>query len=274
METQAPHTSAVGGGRAYINSRNLHELLTLLTINSSPTEKKQLPPAPGAGRRGPQTNAVSISEALGKLNINSSGAPSSSVLTSDSGNDEAGGAQLAHVKVKLPKKAARKAKAKAREGNNKAAEKAEKQAKAEAALQVKQEAQREAKVKRELKVKQEAQKKAKESTERKAERFDSIIEYFDETYESKPDRLAAWQLLCDHVGVESGSSIVKCKKAMKKACINILDFVRYQRGGPPFQRSPTVSALRRYTMKGRTFPLKLAKESPILSSMLLELRFK
>ncbi|TKA77015.1 hypothetical protein B0A55_01948 [Friedmanniomyces simplex] len=104
--------------------------------------------------------------------------------------------------------------------------------------------------------------------------YDNIIEYFDTTYGRKENRLAAWQLLCEHVGVEAAPSIIKCKKALDAVFINIFDFVAFQKGGPPFKRFPTASALRTYTKTGRVFPLKLAKESPILRSMLIKVFFK
>ncbi|TKA44694.1 hypothetical protein B0A54_04645 [Friedmanniomyces endolithicus] len=220
---------------------------------------QRLPHASGAIGGGTQASAADLSEAFGALTVTSVGVLALSASSSDSGNDEAVGAQLLQVKVKPSKKAARKARAKACEEAQKAAKKAKKEAKAQA----------------ELVAKQQAQLKALEEAKKRAALCASIIEYFDENYERKPDRLAAWQLLCKHVGVEPGPSNNKCRKAVKEAFINIFDFVAHQNGGPRFTSFPRAKALRDYSVEEKkVFPIKQARDSPILSSLLIDMYFK
>ncbi|TKA71231.1 hypothetical protein B0A55_05636 [Friedmanniomyces simplex] len=202
---------------------------------------KQLPHAPGASGGNAQAGSTDLSEALAALTI-TSGALTPSASSSDSNYDEADGAQLPQAERKTTKKAAKRVKQKATAKARKAADNAEKQAKAEA----------------DQKAKVEAQKKAKDAAAQQAALYDNIIEYFDTTYGRKEARLAAWQLLCEHVGVEAGPSIIKRKKVSQATLLFLT----------------TSGALRTYTKAGRVFPLKLAKESPVLRSMLIKVFFK
>lgn len=42
----------------------------------------------------------------------------------------------------------------------------------------------------------------------------NILSFFETTYGTQEGKLEAWQKLCEHVGVEAGPSITKCKKVM------------------------------------------------------------
>ncbi|KAK5144182.1 hypothetical protein LTR32_003851 [Rachicladosporium monterosium] len=110
----------------------------------------------------------------------------------------------------------------------------------------------------------------KEAARQSAARYASIIEYFDATYESTQDKLAGWHLLCEHVGVDPGPSILECRKAVKEAFINIFDFVDYQKGGGPrFTSFPGAKALSKYSIENnKVFPIDWARESPMLSLLL------
>ncbi|KAK0347402.1 hypothetical protein LTR91_007297 [Friedmanniomyces endolithicus] len=214
------------------------------------------PIAAGPGDGGSQISTTSLSEALGALEIASSAALPRSASPADSGVDEVGAAQLLNEKAGLLNQDAEDANAESRKEAIEAAKRAGKKAKAEA----------KAERKSERKAAKEAAKKAK------AARYASIREYFDVTYENKQDKLAAWQLLCEHVGVEPGSSIVECKKALKEVFINIWDFVAFQKGGPPFKRFHTAKELREYTIRyNKVFKLEEAKERPMLRSMLIKI---
>ncbi|KAK1072079.1 hypothetical protein LTR12_001464 [Friedmanniomyces endolithicus] len=215
------------------------------------------PLAAGPGDGGAEISAASLSEALGALKITSAAALPRSASPADSGIDEAGAPQLLQEKAGPPKKDANDAKVEPHGELIKAAVRPSKKAKAGAKL---------------------GSKARKAAVREKVARYASIIEYFDATYESNQDKLAGWQLLCEHVGVEPGPSIVECKKvappppALKEVFINICDFVACMKGGPPFERFCSADALRTYTLSsGKVFPLWPAKKRPILRSMLIEI---
>ncbi|KAK1807840.1 hypothetical protein LTR12_017808 [Friedmanniomyces endolithicus] len=213
--------------------------------------------AAGPDGGGAEISAASLSEALGALKITSAAALPRSASPADSGIDEAGASQLLQEKAGSPKKDANDAKEEPPGESIRAAVRPSQKAKSGAKL---------------------GPKTRKAAARAKTARYASIIEYFDATYESNQDKLAGWQLLCEHVGVTPGPSIVECKKvappppALEAVFINICDFVACMKGGPPFERFCSAGALRTYTISsGKVFPLRLAKKRPILRSMLIEI---
>jgi len=155
----------------------------------------------GAIDGGTETSTAVLSEAFGALEITSPATLPRSASPADSGVDDVGAAQLLNEKAGLLNQDAEDANAESRKEAIEAAKRAGKKAKAEAKAERKSE-----------------RKAAKEAAkEEKAARYASIREYFDVTYENKQDKLAAWQLLCEHVGVEPGSSVVECKKVIQTA---------------------------------------------------------
>ncbi|KAK3655679.1 hypothetical protein LTR56_003328 [Elasticomyces elasticus] len=122
----------------------------------------------------------------------------------------------------------------------------------------------------EKETKEAAQKLARAKAKNKA--VTNIIRYFDKTYGRDEDKLEIWQLLCVHVGIEPELSIMRCKMMLKRVFINIYDFVDAQEGGAPFVRFPTTVALSDYTWDwDKLFPLKRAKNQPVLKWMLIKL---
>ncbi|KAK5694266.1 hypothetical protein LTR97_009888 [Elasticomyces elasticus] len=226
---------------------------------------KNLPHAPTGVAKETMTNGVDLSQYLATLDISSNGY-TPSATSSESGDTEVGGAQVSQAKVPVgkwhEKNRARKARDRAKRAASKADEEAKKQAEKTAKLEA------------DKKIKSESHRAAKSASDKKTAQYDNVIEYFDATYERLEDRLAAWQLLCVHVGIDPELSITKCKEALSKVFINIVDFVASQKGGPPFKRFESAGELRRYIRKGKVFPLGLAKDSPCLRCLLINVFFK
>ncbi|KAK5709976.1 hypothetical protein LTR17_019305 [Elasticomyces elasticus] len=226
---------------------------------------KNLPHVPAGVAKETMTNGVDLSQYLATLDISSNGY-TPSATSSESGDTEVGGAQVLPVKAPVGKYNKRN---RARR-HRKAAERAAKAAAEEVEKKAKKEAEKAAKLEADKKINQGAQGGA----DNKTAQYDNVIDYFDTTYERLEDRLAAWQLLCVHVGIDPELSITKCKEALSKVFINIVDFVASQKGGPPFVRFESARALRKYIRKGKVFPLGLAKDSPCLRCLLINVFFK
>ncbi|KAK5681021.1 hypothetical protein LTS10_006781 [Elasticomyces elasticus] len=211
------------------------------------------------------THSVDLSQYLATLDISSNGY-TPSATSSESGDTEVGGAQVSQAKTPIGKWHEKNRARKAREKAKKAASKADEEAKKQA--------EKTAKLEADKKIKSASHQAAKSEADKKTAQYDNVIEYFDATYERLEDRLAAWQLLCVHVGIDPELSITKCKEALSKVFINIADFVASQKGGPPFVRFESAGALRKYIRKGKVFPLGLAKDSPCLRCLLINVFFK
>ncbi|KAL9004549.1 MAG: hypothetical protein Q9188_002643 [Gyalolechia gomerana] len=71
------------------------------------------------------------------------------------------------------------------------------------------------------------------------------------------NKLAGWEGLCQELGVSGRlGSITKCKKALKRVHVNILDFIDDRRAGVPTTTFPSAGALAVYTREHkRRFPL-------------------
>ncbi|KAK4899145.1 hypothetical protein LTR27_003375 [Elasticomyces elasticus] len=219
---------------------------------------KNLPHTPAGVAKETMTNGVDLSEYLATLDISSNGY-TPFATSSESGDTEVGGAHVLQAKAPIGKWH-EKNRAKR---HRKAAEK-----------KAKKEAEKTAKLEADKKIKSESHRATKSEADAKTTQYDNVIEYFDTTYERLEDRLAAWQLLCVHVGIDPELSITKCKEALSKVFINIVDFVASQKGGPPFKRFESAGALRKYIRKGKVFPLELAKDSPCLRCLLINVFFK
>ncbi|KAK3647296.1 hypothetical protein LTR56_008127 [Elasticomyces elasticus] len=226
---------------------------------------KNLPHAPIGVAKETMTNGVDLSQYLATLDISSNGY-TPSATSSESGETEVGGPQVSQAKAPVGKYNKRNRVKRHR----KAAEKAAKAAAEEAERKAKKEAEKAAKLEADKKIKEGSRSAAGNNTAL----YDNVIDYFDATYERLEDRLAAWQLLCVHVGIDPELSITKCKEALSKVFINIVDFVASQKGGPPFKRFESAGELRRYIRKGKVFPLGLAKDSPCLRCLLINVFFK
>ncbi|KAK3722182.1 hypothetical protein LTR37_002615 [Vermiconidia calcicola] len=117
--------------------------------------------------------------------------------------------------------------------------------------------------------------KARERREREERernrRNDNIVNYFDTTYGRDVTKLEKWQLLCQDLGVDAGPSINKCKTALKGIYVNIVDFVAAKQAGEEVHLFRSYKALQTYILRtGKVFPLKRAKQSPILNWMLID----
>ncbi|KAK4961390.1 hypothetical protein LTR10_001880 [Elasticomyces elasticus] len=226
---------------------------------------KNLPHAPTGVAKETMTNGVDLSQYLATLDISSNGY-TPSATSSESGDIEVGGAQVSQAKAPIGKWREKNRARKARDRAKRAASKADEEAKKQA--------EKTAKLEADKKIKSESHRAAKSASDKKTAQYDNVIEYFDATYERLEDRLAAWQLLCVHVGIDPELSITKCKEALSKVFINIVDSVASQKGGPPFKRFESAGELRRYIRKGKVFPLGLAKDSPCLRCLLINVFFK
>lgn len=91
-------------------------------------------------------------------------------------------------------------------------------------------------------------------------------------YGADASKLDVWQTLCMEVGIQPApSSITKCKKALERVHVNIVDLVNCRRSGSPVQRFHSYNELKRYTCekgKGRVFPRELAKEEGFIKALL------
>ncbi|SMY19617.1 unnamed protein product [Zymoseptoria tritici ST99CH_1A5] len=101
----------------------------------------------------------------------------------------------------------------------------------------------------------------------------NIINVFTTHYGTEDNILENWQKLCKDVGVTVGSSLTQCKKALKTAHINIVDFVAAKQAGAVIPRHASANKLREYTKNtgGKVFPLKKAKASPFLKAFLIQM---
>ncbi|PKY07143.1 hypothetical protein P168DRAFT_287642 [Aspergillus campestris IBT 28561] len=86
--------------------------------------------------------------------------------------------------------------------------------------------------------------------------------------------LADWQGLCVEVGVggEEGS-IRRCKKALAKVHINLVDLLEHRRLGTPLKHFPDLGALIRYTRQtGKFVSRELVKGDPMVKVLLRKMR--
>ncbi|KAJ9623558.1 hypothetical protein H2203_005820 [Taxawa tesnikishii (nom. ined.)] len=83
-------------------------------------------------------------------------------------------------------------------------------------------------------------------------------------------KLANWQALCSEVGIEPERSITKCKKALSKVYVNLVDLIDLRRSGEPgtVRKFNTFKQLKNYTCKGKVFPKKAAKEDGYINVLL------
>ncbi|RMX83390.1 hypothetical protein D0869_05342 [Hortaea werneckii] len=100
------------------------------------------------------------------------------------------------------------------------------------------------------------------------------MQRFSLTYGRDDQKLEKWQLLCDDCGVESGSSIRKCKAALRTVSVNIWDLIRARETGHlPVTRYESKAQLRKDLKNpSRRFPLaqlKTREENRLLRALLV-----
>ncbi|KAJ5091107.1 hypothetical protein NUU61_005977 [Penicillium alfredii] len=85
--------------------------------------------------------------------------------------------------------------------------------------------------------------------------------------------LATWQQICKKLGLKGlFTSITKCKKALCRVHVNLVDLLDCWEGEQGPQIFRTLSALRNYTKRtNRFFNKKAAKQDPVLRILLREL---
>ncbi|KAK3704407.1 hypothetical protein LTR37_013830 [Vermiconidia calcicola] len=100
----------------------------------------------------------------------------------------------------------------------------------------------------------------------------NIVNHFDTNYGRDDTKLEIWQKLCEDLGFEVGSSVSECKSELKGIYVNIVDFVAAKQANEEVRIFRSYKALQAYTLRtDRFFPLKCAKQSPILKWMLVTL---
>ncbi|KAI4093383.1 MAG: hypothetical protein LQ344_002971 [Seirophora lacunosa] len=88
------------------------------------------------------------------------------------------------------------------------------------------------------------------------------------------NKLAAWQGLCAELGLSANiPSIVKCKKALRRVHVNILDLIDDRRAGRQIETFDSAQALADYTNEHkRYFPLEDAKADSLIKILLKQIR--
>ncbi|EED22065.1 conserved hypothetical protein [Talaromyces stipitatus ATCC 10500] len=92
---------------------------------------------------------------------------------------------------------------------------------------------------------------------------------FDNFYGKEYTKLESWQNICTEVGIEPLSSVTKCKKALSKVNVNLVNLIDCRTTGEKPLLFPSLDALRKYTRKrGRAFPREEAKEDGFIKILL------
>ncbi|RMY32130.1 hypothetical protein D0865_14812 [Hortaea werneckii] len=104
--------------------------------------------------------------------------------------------------------------------------------------------------------------------------LERAMQTFSLTYGRDDQKLEKWQLLCRDCGVESSSSIKKCKAALRTVSINIWDLIRARETGQvPVTGYENKSQLRKDLKNpSRRFPLaqlKTVEENKLLKALLV-----
>ncbi|KAJ5126092.1 hypothetical protein N7448_005402 [Penicillium atrosanguineum] len=104
----------------------------------------------------------------------------------------------------------------------------------------------------------------------KHERSDFLASEFNIHYGSDATKLENWQRLCIELDIgQAIGSITKCRKALAKVHVNLVDLVDTRRTGESVEHFPNVSALRKYTKETKkVFPKSAAKADGFLKALL------
>ncbi|KAK7686019.1 hypothetical protein QCA50_010830 [Cerrena zonata] len=101
---------------------------------------------------------------------------------------------------------------------------------------------------------------------------DALVGEFNHQYGRDEGKLAAWQALCEEVGIDPiPTTITQCRKALANVHVNLVDLVDARRRGRrgDVKVYETVQQLRKYTRKtGKYFPRQVAKAGGVLRGLL------
>ncbi|GAD94191.1 conserved hypothetical protein [Paecilomyces variotii No. 5] len=96
-----------------------------------------------------------------------------------------------------------------------------------------------------------------------------MSEAFENAYGTEFSRLQSWQNLCAELQVDVFDSIRKCKMALSKVYVNLIDLLDSRAHGTVVKKFKTVKELRDYTRKtGRYFPREKAKKEGFIRILL------
>ncbi|KAL1863185.1 hypothetical protein Plec18170_000015 [Paecilomyces lecythidis] len=92
---------------------------------------------------------------------------------------------------------------------------------------------------------------------------------FENVYGTEFSRLQCWQNLCAELQIDVFDSIRKCKMALSKVYVNLVDLLDSRADGTVVKKFKTLKELRAYTGKtGRYFPRNKAKEEGFIKVLL------
>ncbi|KAF2024029.1 hypothetical protein EK21DRAFT_104952 [Setomelanomma holmii] len=97
---------------------------------------------------------------------------------------------------------------------------------------------------------------------------------FGSLYGTDTTKLEIWQELCRDVLIdEPPNSITKCKELLgsRQVLVNLVNLVEHRMSGEPVIRFSCYRAWREYTVQGRTYPRKAAKEDGFIKALLRKL---
>ncbi|KAJ5154412.1 uncharacterized protein N7500_009851 [Penicillium coprophilum] len=86
-------------------------------------------------------------------------------------------------------------------------------------------------------------------------------------------KLENWQALCLELKIQDPiQSITKCRKALAKVHVNLVDLIDSRRTGKQVKHFASQKALRKYTIEtGKIFPKSAAKKDGFLKALLREI---
>ncbi|KAM5475406.1 hypothetical protein MauCBS54593_001094 [Microsporum audouinii] len=110
----------------------------------------------------------------------------------------------------------------------------------------------------------------KKSKTYKRERASFLASEFATHYGADGTKLQNWQALCLELQIrEPIDTITKCRKALSKVHVNLVDLIDARRTGKAPTKFPNSQSLREYTLsKGKIFPKAAAKEEGFLKALL------
>ncbi|KAJ5950406.1 uncharacterized protein N7479_008819 [Penicillium vulpinum] len=110
----------------------------------------------------------------------------------------------------------------------------------------------------------------KDSKVYKQERAKFLVAEFNVHYGADPTKLENWQALCIELDIsEPIESITKCRKALAKVHVNLVDLVDARRTGKKVKHFSSATALRTYTRATeKIFPKSAAKADGFLKALL------
>ncbi|KAJ4382304.1 hypothetical protein N0V86_002638 [Didymella sp. IMI 355093] len=115
-------------------------------------------------------------------------------------------------------------------------------------------------------------------SQRKKRRHEAIAGEVDAIYGTDTTKLAKWQELCRDVKIEPvPGSISKCRKALSKVHVNLVNLIDHRRNrNVQLILFPNYQAFRDWTLGGKTrwqriFPKRLAKQEGFIKALLKDL---